>query len=184
MYIRKILVGILIAGIIVGCFMMYNISQTIFKPITAFNNQEAYINIPSKADFEDVKNEITPLLTDVSAFETLAKKLGYKKRIKGGRYVIRKGMNSNEIVKTLLGNGINVKVIIPKNTTIETIAQQVSNQIEATQNELIEILQDSMYLNEKKLSFAKLYAPGSYAMPWNTSATEFRIRMYEIYQKP
>jgi UPF0755 protein len=163
---------------------MYNISQTIFKPITAFNNNEAYLNIPSDADYEYVKNEISPLLNDIEAFETLAKKLGYKKRIKGGRFIIRKGMNSNDIVKTLLGNGVNVKVIIPKSTTVETIAQQVSNQIEASQGELTTILQDTMFLNNKKLSFSKLYAPGSYIMPWNTSATQFRARMYEIYQKP
>ncbi|MEM6687722.1 MAG: aminodeoxychorismate lyase, partial [Bacteroidota bacterium] len=95
MYIRKILVGILIIGVIVGCFLMYSISQTIFKPITAFNNDEAYLYIPSNSDFEFVKKEIAPLLNDMQAFETLAKKLGYTKRVKGGKYIIRKGMNSN-----------------------------------------------------------------------------------------
>ena len=162
MYIRSIIVGILIIGILIGGYFMYNITQTIFKPITAFNNEVAYINLPSDAKFNDVIVELEPLVNDIESFKTLAKKVGYIDRVKGGKYVIQKGMNSNDIIKVLIANSTWVDVIVPENTTTEELAQNISNQIEATEDELYEILKDSV-----------IVTPGTYKMPWNTSAKEF-----------
>ena len=79
MYLRSIIVGVLIVGILIGGYVMYNITQTIFKPITAFNNELAYVNIPSNAKFTDVVNELDPLVNDIESFKTLAKKLRWIK---------------------------------------------------------------------------------------------------------
>ncbi|EDP96188.1 endolytic transglycosylase MltG [Kordia algicida OT-1] len=182
-YVKKILIGILILGVLVGFYLMYNITQTIFKPITAFNNEEAYIYIPSDADFLYVRKEIKPLLSEEKPFVTLAKKKGYIKRVKGGKYTIKKDMNSNEIVKTLMGRSDDVAVFIPKNNTIETIAKQVSNQIEASEADLKMVLLDTVFLQKKQLSFSALYVSGTYRMPWNTSAEEFRTIIFDRYQK-
>lgn len=181
MYIRKILIGILIIGVLIGFFIMYTITQTIFKPITAFQNEVAYIYIPSDADFKDVTEELWPLLTDIASFVTLAKKKGYIDRVKGGKYSIKKGMNSNDIVKTLLGRSDYVNVVIPKNNTIENIAQQVAKQIEATETEMKTTLVDTLFLKEKEMSFSSLYVSGTYRMPWNTSAEEFRKILFDSY---
>ncbi|WP_298514839.1 endolytic transglycosylase MltG [uncultured Kordia sp.] len=187
MYIRKILIGILILGILGGCYIMYNISQTIFKPITAFNNEVAYIYIPSDADFKYVKGELEPLLNDMEAFETLAKKLGYKKRVKGGKYIIRKGMNSNDLVKTLLNKGILVDVIIPNTNKSQEIAAEVSTYIEATEKQLTSVMENTMFLKkliqEKKLKDSAIYKPGTYKMPWSTTAEAFRDYMVKNSQK-
>lgn len=180
MYFRKILIGILIVGVIIGFFIMYNITQTIFKPITAFNNEEAYIYIPSDADFRYVRQELTPLLTDSEAFTTLAKKKGYMGRVKGGKYAIRKGMNSNDIVKVLLGKSELVRIAIPENKTPKELAKIISNQIEAKESEVYELLTDTINLEDIKVdnvSFETLLIPGEYTMPWNTSAKEFKTKI-------
>lgn len=189
MYIRKILIGILILGIFGGCYFIYNITQKIFKPNTAFNNEEAYIYIPSKADFEYVKEELASLLTDMDAFSTLAKKLGYTKRIKGGKYIIRKGMNSNDIVKTLLGKSEMIKVELPSRervTQIKKIAETISTQIEATETELYTVLVDTIYPTSKGYKLTELqyiYDANTYFVPWNTSAEELRTIVFDRYQK-
>ena len=189
MYIRKILIGILLLGILGGCYFIYNITQTIFKPITAFNNEEAYIYIPSDADFEYVKQELEPLLTDMDAFSTLAKKLGYEKRLKGGKYIIRKGMNSNDIVKTLLGRSEMVKVELPSTKEIipiRMIAKAISNEIEATEKEMYNVIVDTIYPKEKGYKLVQLqdiYGENTYRIPWNTSAEEFRTIVYKAYEK-
>ena len=182
MYIRKILIGILITGIVIGFFIMYNITQTIFKPITAFSNEEAYVYIPSDADFKYVQQELESLLTDTEAFTTLATKIGYAKQVKGGKYTITKGMNSNDIIKILMNRSDIVMVTIPDSNELELLSQQISNQIEASEEDLFKILQDTLFLKEKNLMFPTLYKFGTYKMQWNTSAEAFRSYMYKAHQ--
>jgi len=186
MYIRKIVVGILILGILIGCYIMYDITQTIFKPITAFNNEQAYVNIPSNASFIDVKNEIEPLVTDIESFEMLAEKMGYTDRVKGGKYILLKGMNSNDIVKTLLGNSIWVNVVIPPNKSAKELSKIISNQIEASEAAVYKVLTDSILFtksNGEKSTLEAMLAPGTYSMPWNTSAEDFRSKVTATPEK-
>jgi len=188
-YIKKILTAILIIGVLIGFYIIYNITQTIFKPITAFNNEEAYIFIPSNADFNDVQQELKPLLIDSEAFTTLAKKKGYIAQVKGGKYTIRKGMNSNDIIKTLQGKSDLVKVTLsvsPELNRINEIAEQVSTQIEASEVDLQTVLTDTLYLKEEGYQLSDLqdiYDATTLTIPWNTSAEEFRTIVFESYKK-
>lgn len=188
-YIKKIVIGTIILGVIIGFFIMYNITQTIFKPVTAFNNEEAYIYIPSDADFLFVQKELEPLLTDVEAFKTLAKKTGYSARVKGGKYTIRKGMNSNDIIKVLQGESDLVKIELASTegiTFIKDIATTISTQIEATQTEVYNTILDTIYTIEKGYKLEDLryiFDENTYTIPWNTSAEEFRTIVYKAYEK-
>lgn len=188
-YVKKILIGILIIGVIIGFFIMYSITQTIFKPITAFNNEEAYIYIPSDADFLFVQKELEPLLIDTEAFKTLAKKIGYTAQVKGGKYSIRKGMNSNDIIKTLQGKSEMVKITLPASRElkqIKEIAKGISIQIEALEKEVYEMMIDTLYLKNKGYELTDLqyiYAKNTYTIPWNTSAEQFRTIVYKAYEK-
>lgn len=179
MYIRKILIGILIVGIAIGFYMMYHITQTIFKPVTSFTNETAYVYIPSNADFNRVKEELLPLVNDIEAFEILATKKGYIKQVKGGMYILKKDMNSNDIVNTLLDKSTPVKVTIPNSENISLLSQQVSLQIQASAEELTQIMNDTLFLKEKEITFPQLFKSGTYTMVWNMSATEFRDFMFE-----
>lgn len=180
MYIRSIIVGILIIGILIGGYFMYNITQTIFKPITAFNNEVAYIYVPSDAKFNDVVAELEPLVNDIESFKTLAKKVGYIDRVKGGKYTIRKGMNSNDIVNVLQGLSDLVTVKLPTfmdHKKRKDIIQLVSNQIEASENDLRKTLFDTLFFKKKGFELVhmhSIYLNHTLTIPWNTSAEEFR----------
>lgn len=188
-YIKKILIAILIIGVLIGFYIMYSITQTIFKPITAFNNEEAYIFIPSNADFLFVLNEMDPLVNDTEAFKTLATKTGYTTQVKGGKYTIRKGMNSNDIIKVLQGKSDFVKVTLPAShefKLIKEIAKDISRQIEASETALQEVLMDSIYPKQKGYKLEDLqyiYDAHTYTIPWNTSAEEFRTIVFKTYEK-
>jgi len=188
-YIKKILIGTLILGVIIGFFIMYSITQTIFKPITNFNNQEAYIYIPSDADFLFVQKELEPLVTDIEAFQTLAKKTGYAGHVKGGKYTIRKGMNSNDIIKVLQDRSEMVKIEFPaslERKQIREIAKDISIQIEATEKEVYEMMIDTLYpikKGYKLIEVQDIYDANVYTIPWNTSAEEFRTIVYKAYEK-
>ncbi|MBC8756113.1 endolytic transglycosylase MltG [Kordia sp. YSTF-M3] len=184
---KKILIAILIIGVVIGFYIMYSITQTIFKPITAFNNEEAYIYIPSDADFLFVLKEIDPLVTDTEAFKTLAAKTGYT--VKGGKYTIRNGMNSNDIIKVLQGKGEMVTVKLPtfmEHKKFKDIVKLVSDQIEASESDLREKLSDTLYMKKQgynPMLVPSIYLGHTYTIPWNTSAEEFRTIVFKTYEK-
>ena len=95
---KKVILWVLILGVVVGAFFTYYVYQTIFATNTAFNNNQAHIYIESTADFDDVKEDLRPLLKDLESFEVVAQKKSYIGNIKAGHYVITKGMNNNDIV--------------------------------------------------------------------------------------
>ena len=49
MYFKKILLAIALIGLVIAPFLSYNIYNAMFKPNTAFNNEMAYIYIPTLA---------------------------------------------------------------------------------------------------------------------------------------
>src|SRR5665811_2623704 len=101
MYIKKILFFILLAGLVVGGIFAYMVYNSIFAPNTSFSNDQAYIFIPSDAGFEDVKQQLSPLLQDMDSFRKVADRKGYISNIKAGKYAIKKGMNNNEIINSV-----------------------------------------------------------------------------------
>ncbi len=74
MYIKKILLFILLAGLVVGGIFAYMVYDAIFAPNTSFGNERAYVFIPSDANFEDVKQQLDPLLQDMDSFRKVADK--------------------------------------------------------------------------------------------------------------
>ena len=70
MYLRKILLVIVVAGMLVGGAFAFMVYRAFFVPNTQFNNEVAYVFIPSNSDFEEVKVILEPLLTDLGTFES------------------------------------------------------------------------------------------------------------------
>ncbi len=170
-------------GLVFCGIKVYDIIQVFSGSNTAFNNEEAYVYIPSKVDSYTLQNELFPLLKDEESFRIVAEKLGYGTQVIAGKFTIKKDMSNLEIVRTLQAKSDVITVVIPDTNEIDVIAKQVSTQIEANESDLIVFLNDSLFLSEKKLKFQEIYKSGTYQMPWNTSAEEFRNRVYNISQK-
>ena len=98
---KKIVFAILLCGLVVMAAFSYFVYSTIFVPNTFFQNNEAHIYISRSASFNDVVVEISPLLIDVETFTTVANKKGYSSNVKSGHYIIKKGMNNNEIIESI-----------------------------------------------------------------------------------
>jgi len=185
MYIKRILLFILLAGLVVGGIFAYTVYNAIFAPNTAFSNDEAYIYIPSDADFGVVSELVNPLLTDTDSFEKVAQRKGYSSNIKGGKYAIKKGMNNNEIINSLRSNNIPVKVAFNNQETLPDLAGRISVQIEPDSTTLLEVFRDDEFLKANGFdgdSKLAMYLPNSYEFFWNTSAETFRDRMLKEYK--
>lgn len=186
MYIKKILLFLVFAGLVGGGLFAYMVYGAFFTPNTAFNNDEAYVYIKSDDTFEDVKKSLSPLLEDMGTFEKAARRKGYSENIKGGKYVIHKDMNNNDIVNSLRSNNLPVKVAFNNQESLKGLAGRIASQIEADSISLLKAFTDIDFLKEKGFDNGNelsLYIPNSYEFFWNTSGEKFRDRMLAEFDR-
>lgn len=186
MYFKKILLAIALIGLVIAAFLSYKIYNAMFKPNTAFNNDMAYIYIPTNATYDVVREQLEPLVDNIDNFDALASQKEYITNIKAGKYAIKKGMNNNDIINTLRINNLPVKVSFNNQETIEKLAGRISTQIEADSLQLLEAMKDVTFLNDNDFSTKtalSMYIPNSYEFFWNTSAEQFRERMLTEYKR-
>ncbi len=186
MYIKRILLFILLAGLVVGGIFAYMVYNAVFAPNTSFSHEQAYVFIPSDAGFEDVKQQLDPLLENMNSFQKVAERKGYISNIKAGKYAIQKGMNNNEIINSLRSNNIPIKVAFNNQETLKDLAGRIALQLEPDSIVLMNKLNDREFLkangfnDDTKL---EMYIPNSYEFFWNTSAEDFRDRMLKEYKR-
>lgn len=186
MYIKKILLLIVLIGLVVGGIFAYNVYGAIFNPNTAFNNEEATLFIRSTDTFDDVKEALAPLLDDIDSFTQIADKKGYSSNVKGGKYIIKKGMNNNDIVNILRSTNIPVKVAFNNQERLANLAGRISTQIEPDSLTLLNTFTDPEFLSANGFNSdtqLAMYIPNSYEFFWNTSAAKFRDRMLKEYNR-
>lgn len=186
MYIKKILVGIALVGLVVVAVFAYGIYQTMFVSNTSFNNEQAFVYIPTNATYQDVRAQLEPLLKNIDKFDALAKRKHYLSNIKAGKFAIKRGMNNNDIINSIRSTNIPVKLSFNNQESLQRLAGRVSTQIEADSLELFSVMSSPEFLKENGFTpqtALGMYIPNSYEFFWNTSAEEFRARMVKEYHR-
>ncbi|MBO3117333.1 endolytic transglycosylase MltG [Winogradskyella sp. DF17] len=187
MYIKKILWAVALIGLVVFGAVAYYIYGAMFKPNTSFNNEVAYIYIPTNAVYNDVRDQLSPLLRDMSTFDALAKQKKYTSNIKSGKFAIKKGMTNNDIINSVrIGKGLEVVASFNNQNSLKDLAGRISVQIEADSISLLEEMSDETFLEQngfKKETALSMYLPNSYKFYWNTTARQFRDKMLTEYKR-
>lgn len=186
MYIKRIILAIALIGLVVMGIFSYFVYRTLLSPNTAFTNAEAYVYIESDATYQDVYQQLQPLLKDADKFTIVAEQKQYTDNIRPGRYIITKGMNNNEIINVLRSKNTPLPVIFNNQERLQNLAQRISEQLEADSLTLIKAMTDSTFLAEAGFTPANalnMYIPNQYEFYWNTSAKEFRSRMQKEYHR-
>ncbi|SDR99048.1 endolytic transglycosylase MltG [Gramella sp. MAR_2010_147] len=186
MYIRKILIAIVILGLIAFGIFGYYVYNSVFSSNTEFDSKEEIVYIPTGATFQSVLDSLQPLLKDVESFSLVAQKKGYSNRVRPGRYLLKNGMNNNELVNQLRIGNKPVKVIFNNQERLEDLAGRISSQIEADSADLLESFKNEEFLKQNELDRRNalgLYIPNQYEFYWNTSAEEFQERMKKEYDR-
>lgn len=184
MTLKKLVALVAILGVIACSFFVYTIYSMLFTPNTTFNNEYAYVYIPSNANYAELQEQLAPLLEDMDAFRQVANKKGYA--IKGGKYRIAKGMNNNEIVNTLRSQNMPVNISFNNQDTAVKLAERVAVQLEADSASLVEAIEDEEFFKAKgfnKQTYLSMYIPNTYEFFWNTDAEGFRARMLKEYNR-
>ncbi|MEZ4874548.1 MAG: endolytic transglycosylase MltG [Flavobacteriaceae bacterium] len=182
---KKVLLATLLLGLVAMGGFAYFVYHSVFTGNTAFNNAEAHLYIPTGAPFSEVMEQISPLLKDEASFEAVAQRKGYVNAVKSGHYIIKKGMNNNDIVNTLRSKNIPILVKFNNQERLENLAGHLSRQMEPDSLSFLNAFKDSTFLSKGGLTLNTalgMYIPNTYEVYWNTSAENFRNRMLKEYQ--
>ena len=186
MYIKKILWAVAIIGLLIFGGIAYYIYGAMFQPNTKFENETAYVYIPTDANYIQVRQQLEPLLKDMGSFDALAKRKKYTSNIKAGRFAISKGMNNNEIINSIRSKNLPIKIAFNNQHNLEDLAGRISTQIEADSVSLLNSMIDNTFLEKNgftKATALGMYLPNSYEFFWNTSAEGFREKMLTEYNR-
>ncbi len=183
---KKVIVATLLLGLVIMAVFSYYVYANVLAPNTSFNNAEAHIFIPSDATFTDVLEEVYPLIDDIESFKRVAHKKKYSSHIKSGHFVIKKGMNNNEIINAIRSGNIPVKVKFNNQERLENLAGTIAKQLEPDSLTFLETFKDPKLLSEYNLTLQtalSMFIPNTYEMYWNTSPKKFVEKMNKEYHK-
>jgi len=181
MYIKKIVVAISIIGLFIMGGFSYYVYNVMFASNTNFSQDFKYIYIRTNSDYNNLIEQLKDYIVDPSTFTVLAERKNYVNNIKPGRFIIKKGMNNNQIINSIRSNNITVDLIFNNAKNIYDLASIISKQIEADSTSIV----DTSF--EKKNGFTdetllSMYLPNSYNFYWNTNSEDFKKRMLKEYE--
>lgn len=186
MYIKKILLAIALLGLIAGGFFAYYVYQAVFSPNTKFETETTVLYVPTGATYTELIELISPVLKDVYSFDRIARRKGYIDKIKAGRYILKKNSNNNQIINILRSKNSPVQISFNNQERLENLAGRIASQIEADSLSLLKSFKDEAFLKSKDFSLETalaMYIPNKYEFFWNTSAEQFRERMFKEYNR-
>ncbi|MFW6226979.1 MAG: endolytic transglycosylase MltG [Bacteroidota bacterium] len=184
---------ILAAALMLAAVLIYqfiNVYSRIYESnVLLDKNEKASVFIPSDADYEVVKQIFTDseILIDTVSFDWVAKKKNYPSNINGGHYVIKGGLNNNELINLLRGGfQTPVNVTFHNIRTKAELAGTIANQLEADSLELMTFMNDDAFLDGlgfENHTIIAMFIPNTYEFYWNPSAEKFFFRMKDEYEK-
>lgn len=186
----KILLYIILSLVIVFSAIVLIVHWVWFMPNVRIPGQsEASLYIRTNSTFDQVKSSLYSegFIHNHWTFEWLAGKKHYPGQVKAGRYILRSGMNNNELINMLrAGLQTPVQVILNNIRLKKDLAGKVSRQLEADSLAVLQLLSDSVFLLKYGLApetSLTMFIPNTYEFYWNTDAVAFFERMDKEYQK-
>ena len=186
MYIKKILLIIVLLSLVVGSFFCFTVYSKIFDPNTNFDKETQDVFIKTGSSFEDVVETLKPYIKNTDNFIWLAGKKGYDTRVKPGKYILKKGLNTNDIISVLRSQNTPINLSFNNQERLENLAGRIANQLEVDSITLLNTFRDKDFLKEKGFDINEalsMYIPNSYQVFWNTSAEDFRDKMYKEHKR-
>ncbi|WP_121665716.1 endolytic transglycosylase MltG [Mesonia aquimarina] len=186
MYIKKIILAIALLGVIGLGIFSYYVYNSIFVSNTKFEQNTTEVFIKTDANYKDVIQQLRNKVDDISSFDAVARRKGYASNILPGRFILKKGMNNNEMINTLRSQNKPIKLVFNNQERVENLAGRIAEQIEADSLSLLKTMRNSTFLAEHDFTQENalaMYIPNQYEFYWNTSAEEFQERMLKEYKR-
>jgi len=182
---RRIIALFSIIVITAGTIYGYLIYKDIFTENTSFSDDRIAIYIPSDATYAQVEDSVRRYIADMGRFEMVANKKSYPHNIKSGKFLLDRGMNSNDIINALR-LPVPVKVSFNNQETLERTVGRIAAQIEVDSISLLKVFKDETFLEETGFTednILSVFIPNTYEFFWDTSARKVRDKLAKEYRK-
>jgi UPF0755 protein len=182
----KFIILFFAAAFIVAGVRGYQLYQFVFQE----NVRSNYVLLISENDtYESIKDQLLKdeILLSERAFKWVAKKKNYSNFIKPGRYELKRGMTTNELVN-MLRSGAQEPVNITFNNLRfkEDLAGKVSKYIQADSLSILALFENEAQIKSWGFTtetFRTMFIPNTYEMYWTTTAQDFAERMHTEYKR-
>ena len=182
---KFIIIFFAIALVFAG-FRGYQLYQYIFRENV---KNDFVLYIPNNATYNQVTDSLTmnDVLLSAKAFKWISKKKDYSKSVKTGRYLLKKGMNTNQVIN-ILKSGMQTPLNVTFNNvrTKEQLAGKVSKYLQTDSLSILKLFSDENQI--KKFGFtpetySAMFIPDTYEFYWTTTAGSFADRMKLEFEK-
>lgn len=171
----------------IACILL--ISAGIYLKNTIYSKQitkDTTLYLSHKNTVKEVIDLLEPLVLNINHIKTIIPLKKYKK-VKGGKYVLKKGLNTNQLINLLRsGKQTPIKVTFNNQHYIENLAGKLSHQIEADSLSILNALLDESFLNQNNLNpktALHICMPYTYECYWNISPKQLRTKFFKAYQR-
>lgn len=185
MKLRKIVGIFSLVAVTIGTIVGYMMYKQIFSANTKFDTSEVAVFVPTGSDYNEVQKIISPYIEDMDKLNSVAEKKEYPDNVKAGKFILRRGMNSNDIINSLR-QPVPVNIAFNNQETLQRAVGRIAQQIEPDSITLLEAFTDKAFLEENGFNednVLSMFIPNTYEFFWNTSATKVRDKMAKEYRR-
>ncbi len=166
---KRILLIALVVLLLAGSYAAWNI----FGP-TVSAPEDKYFYIRTGESYGEVKKHLLEqkIISGGFFFDRITKQVKYDKKIKPGRYEIKKGSLVNLVRMLKSGNQAAVRLVINKLRTKEDLAEKIGQNFEIDSLEVMNFICNNDSLAKYKLdtnTIMTIIIPNSYLLWWNSS---------------
>lgn len=185
MNLKKLVLIIAVAGILVGSAVVGYVYYKAFTPNTTFSQKEVYVYIPTGSTYEQAKEELAPFIKNMSKFDFVASQRKYDVNVKAGKFLLKQNMTSFDMVRALRQN-VPVKVAFNNQESLGKLAQRLATQLEPDSLTLVQVFTKPDFLQENGFTeenILAMFIPNSYEFYWNTSADKLADKLAKEYKR-
>ncbi len=182
---RYIIIFFTIALIVAG-LRAYQLYSYIF--MENVKHEKAFI-IHKGTNFDQLINllEENDIVLNYKAFKWVSKRKNYANLIKPGRYLFKKGMNTNQMVNMLrAGEQEPLNVTFNNVRFKEELAGKISRYIQADSLSVLMLFADNAKIESYGFTpetYKTMFIPNTYRFFWTTTAGQFADRMKQEYDR-
>jgi len=182
---RKIIAIFSLVVVTAGTIYGYMLYKKIYSPNTKFSDARVAVYVPTGSTYEQVQALVAPYVENMDKLNWVAEKKTYPENVKAGKFVLKNGMSSNDIINSLR-QPVPVSISFNNQETLQRAVGRIAQQIEADSLSLLQAFTDKKFLEDNGFTednVLSVFIPNTYEFFWNTSATKVREKMAKEYRK-
>ena len=187
---NKLNSALLLTGTFIFIIVFVTLSWILFSPMTSGSKDTMQVlKIKWGTSFDTILDLMLErgIIQSKSKLKLAAKILGWRYKLKAGKYEIREGLSSYRLLKILVDGEVSIDwVTIPEGKNAREIASILKEKIEIDSTRFIQLVNDSVYTHNFGVEASSLEGflfPDSYRFYWGMRSEEIIAILVNQFNK-